>query len=177
MYVWGVNSTVTKHSDYFVWKDTWEHVTHRCDDTIYKKRVHSCVLKYLSWREFSNQKNGPKNLEILSPMRYWFQNFAVDAAKKKTRRARFLMKYWIHSQKFWEIIFFNVHVHICLHIYACARICLYMYIYMYIYIHVYMYIHIYSYLHIFNTYIHLYIYSCIRTFIDIYMCMNIYIYI
>ena len=36
MYVWGVNSTVTKHSDYIVWKDTSERVTRRCDDTIDK---------------------------------------------------------------------------------------------------------------------------------------------
>ena len=32
IYVWGVNSTVTKHSDYFVWKDTSECVARRCDD-------------------------------------------------------------------------------------------------------------------------------------------------
>jgi len=34
VYVRGVNSTVTKHSDYFVWKDTSERVTWSCDDTI-----------------------------------------------------------------------------------------------------------------------------------------------
>jgi len=33
VYVWGVNSTVTKHSDYFVWKDTSERVARCCDDT------------------------------------------------------------------------------------------------------------------------------------------------
>jgi len=60
-YVWGVNSTVNKHSDYFVWKDTSERVTRRCDDTVDKKRVNSCVLKYLFRREFSNQKNRQKN--------------------------------------------------------------------------------------------------------------------
>jgi len=58
MYVWGVNSTVTKHSDYFVWQDTSECVARRCDDTVDKKRVDSCVLKrnphvqaWLSWSE------------------------------------------------------------------------------------------------------------------------------
>jgi len=70
MYVWGVNSTVTKHSDYFVWKDTSERVTRPCDDTVDKKRVNSCVLKFLFWREFSNQKIAKKNPEMLFPTRY-----------------------------------------------------------------------------------------------------------
>ena len=70
MYVWGVNSTVTKHSDYFVWKDKLERVTRRCDDTVDKKRVNSCILNYLFWREFSNHENRQKNPEILSPTRY-----------------------------------------------------------------------------------------------------------
>jgi len=55
MYVWGVNSTVTKHSDYFVSKDTSERVTPHCDDTVDKKRVNSFVLKYFFWRELSNR--------------------------------------------------------------------------------------------------------------------------
>jgi len=33
VYEWVVNSTVTKHLDYFVWKDTSERVARRCDDT------------------------------------------------------------------------------------------------------------------------------------------------
>ena len=45
MYGWGVNSTVTKHSDYFVWKDTSDRVTRRSDDTVDKKRVSFCVQK------------------------------------------------------------------------------------------------------------------------------------
>ena len=48
--MWGVNSTVTKHSDYFVCKDTSERVTRRCDDTVDKKQVNSCVLEHLFWR-------------------------------------------------------------------------------------------------------------------------------
>jgi len=35
--------------------------------TIDKKRVNSCVRKYLFWREFSNQKKTQKNPEILAP--------------------------------------------------------------------------------------------------------------
>jgi len=48
--------TCQKHSDYFVWKDTAERVARRCDDSIDKKRVNSCVLKHLFWRELGNQK-------------------------------------------------------------------------------------------------------------------------
>jgi len=53
MYVWGFNSTVTKHSDYFVWKDMSERVARRCDETFDKKLVNSCVLKHIFWRELS----------------------------------------------------------------------------------------------------------------------------
>jgi len=38
---------MTKHSGYFVWKDTSERMARRCDDTVDKKRVNSCVLKHL----------------------------------------------------------------------------------------------------------------------------------
>ena len=61
---------VTKHSDYLVWKDTSEHVARRCDDTVDKKRVNSCVLKHLFWEELSNQKYRQKTPEMLSPARY-----------------------------------------------------------------------------------------------------------
>jgi len=72
MYVWGVNSTVTKHSDHFVWKDTSERVARRYDDTVDKKQVNYYVLKYLflSWRELSNRKNRPNTPEMLSLTRY-----------------------------------------------------------------------------------------------------------
>jgi len=36
VYVWGVKSTVTKQSDYFVWKDTSERMNRRCDDTCWQ---------------------------------------------------------------------------------------------------------------------------------------------
>jgi len=136
MYVWGVNSTVTKHSDYFVWMDTWEHVSHRCDDTVDKKRVHSCVLKYLFWREFSNQKNGPKNLEMLSPMRYSCHGFKISRLtpqKKKTQSAGFneivisepknLRNYFLHC--------------ICIHMFT--YICMCAYVFIYVHLHVYIY--------------------------------------
>jgi len=64
------SSDVTKHSDYFVWKDTSERVARRCDDTVDKKRVYSRALKHLFWREFSNQKYRQNPPETLSPTRY-----------------------------------------------------------------------------------------------------------
>ena len=63
-----------------------ERVARRYDDTVDKKRVKSCVLKHLFWREFSNQKNRPNLPEILSPTRVerqFFKNFATDAAETK----------------------------------------------------------------------------------------------
>ena len=52
---------MTKHSDYFVWKDTSERVARRCDDTVDKKRVNSWVLKLLSLEGFEQPKTLPKN--------------------------------------------------------------------------------------------------------------------
>ena len=45
-----IRNNVTKHSHYFVWKDTSERVARRCDDTVDRKRLNS-VLHYLFWRE------------------------------------------------------------------------------------------------------------------------------
>jgi len=62
---------MTKHSDYFVWKDTSERVARRCDNTADKKREISCAVKHLFfWRELSNQKYRPKIPEMHSPTRY-----------------------------------------------------------------------------------------------------------
>jgi len=54
----GINSTVTKHSDHFIWKDSSERMARRCDYTIDKKRVNCCVLKnhnYILRTIFSNR--------------------------------------------------------------------------------------------------------------------------
>jgi len=45
------SSDVTKHSDYFVWKNTTGRMARRCDDTVDKKRVNSCVLEHLFLEE------------------------------------------------------------------------------------------------------------------------------
>jgi len=61
----------------------------RCDDTIDKKQVNSCVLKHLFLEGVEQSKISPKNpgnalsqADALLMSR--FQNFAADAAKTKT---------------------------------------------------------------------------------------------
>jgi hypothetical protein len=77
---------MTKHSDYFVWKDTSERVARRCEDTVDKKQVNSCVLKHLFLKGVEQPKISPKKpvnaLSNALPM-LRFQIFA--AAKKKPR--------------------------------------------------------------------------------------------
>jgi len=91
MYVWGVNSTVTKHSDHFVWKDTSERVTRRCDDIVDRKRVNVFVLKYFFGGSWATKKS-PKKTEMLSPTRFWCHVFNVSRLtphQEKPRSARF----------------------------------------------------------------------------------------
>jgi len=75
---------MTKHSDYFVWKDTSERVARRCDYTVDRKRVNSCVLKHLFLEGVEQPKISPKNpgnapSDVLLMSR--FQNLAADAAR------------------------------------------------------------------------------------------------
>jgi len=51
---------MTKHWDYFVWKDTSERVARRCDYTVDTKRVGSCVLKHLFLEGVEQPKISPK---------------------------------------------------------------------------------------------------------------------
>jgi len=70
IYLWGVNSTVTKHSDYSIWKDMSERVTRRCDDTadkIHKKRVNFCVLKHLFGGSWVTKKIATKKTHKFFP--------------------------------------------------------------------------------------------------------------
>jgi len=81
---------VTKHSDYFVWKDTSECVARRCDDIVDKKQVNSCVLKYIFLEGVEQPRISPQNpgnLNALSDalLMSRFQKFAADAGKKKLR--------------------------------------------------------------------------------------------
>jgi len=61
---------MTKHSDYFVWKDTSEHVARRCDYTVDKKQVNACVLKHLFLEGAEQPKYRQKTPEMHSPTRY-----------------------------------------------------------------------------------------------------------
>ena len=74
---------VTKHSDYFVWKDTLERVARRYDDTVDKKQVNSCVLKHLFCRELSNQTYCQKNRKCCL-RRVTFSKFRAWRRKKNT---------------------------------------------------------------------------------------------
>jgi len=92
---------VTKHSHYFVWKDTSERVVRRCDNTVDKKRVNSCVLKYLFLEGVDQPKISPKppgnafSDALLMPR---FQNFAVAAKRKNALRAHLINEwFWINS--------------------------------------------------------------------------------
>ena len=61
---------MTKHSDYFVWKDMSERVTGRLYTTIWQE-----VSEFLSnktslfLREFSNKETCPKSAEMLTQTR------------------------------------------------------------------------------------------------------------
>jgi len=86
----------TKHSDYFVWKDTSERVARRCnsDYTVDKKRVNSWVLKHLfsegvEQPKISSKNSGNTFSEALPMSR--FQNFAADAASL-TKVLQFFLK-------------------------------------------------------------------------------------
>jgi len=65
--MWDVNWTVTKHSDYFVWKDTSERVTRRWDDTSWQEASKFlCIQMPHFLREFGNKNNRSNPPEMLS---------------------------------------------------------------------------------------------------------------
>ena len=86
MYVWGVNSKVTKQSDHYVWKDTSERVARHCDDIVHKKRENSCVLKHLvggSWATKNNAKN-PQKCSLRRATNVTFSKFRGWRRQKKS---------------------------------------------------------------------------------------------
>jgi len=96
VFVWDVNSTVTKHSDYFVWKDTSEHVARRCDDTSWQETSEFLCIKTPPFLEgVQQQKKSPKNpgnafsgALLMSS----FQNFDAGAATNKNHPERGFLK-------------------------------------------------------------------------------------
>jgi len=73
---------MTKHSDYFVWKDMSERVARRCGDTVDKKQVNSCALKHFFYEGVEQPKISPKKLGNAlcdALLMSSFPNFATDA--------------------------------------------------------------------------------------------------
>jgi len=67
-------------------------VARRCNDTVDKKRVNSCVLKHLFLKGVEQPKispQKPRNALSEAVLMSRFQKFAADAAKKKPPSARF----------------------------------------------------------------------------------------
>jgi len=88
---------ITKHSDYFVWKDTSERMARRCDYIIDKKLVNSCVVKRLFLEGIEQPNKSPKNpVNALSDalLMSRFQNFAADATKKHRALRSFLKSHF-----------------------------------------------------------------------------------
>jgi len=119
MYVWGVNSTVTKHLDYFVWKDTSERETRRFNDTVDKKRVNSCVLEYLcggSWAPKKSPKypgNALSNALLMSRFRIsrLTPQKTKNCAPRSFWKSHFAQFYLIYQfeliRGFSEVVFFT----------------------------------------------------------------------
>jgi len=78
---------MTKHSDYFVWKDTSERVARRCDYTVDKKRVNSCVLKHLFLEGVEQPKISPKTPEMHFPTRYLCHVLTISRLTPKKNSA------------------------------------------------------------------------------------------
>jgi len=65
-------------------------VARRCDDTVDKKRVNSCVLKHLFLEGFEQPKISPKkpgNAFSDAVLMSCFQNFAADAANAAKKKS------------------------------------------------------------------------------------------
>jgi len=94
MYVWGVNSIVTKHSVYFLWKDLSERVAQSCDDTVDKKQVNSCVLKHFfggSWVTKKIDKK-PRKCFVRSATNVTFSKFRDWRHTQKNHTPRGFVK-------------------------------------------------------------------------------------
>jgi len=96
--VWDVNSTVTKCSDYFVWKDTSERVTRRWGNTSRQEASEFLCIKTPPFlRKVSNKKSA-QNPRKCSLRR------ATNVTFSKT----VLIDQLIRGQRFWEVVCFTV---------------------------------------------------------------------
>ena len=92
VHAWGVNSTVTKHSDCFVWKGTSERVARRYDDSSWQGASQFlCSKKTFLWASSATKKSpkNPRNSLSDAELMSRFQNFAAGAAKNISYFARF----------------------------------------------------------------------------------------
>jgi len=77
---------MTKHSDYFVWKDTSECVARRCDTPLIRSERILVYQNTSFWRELSKQKfcqKTPENAFSDALLMSRFQIFANDGANQK----------------------------------------------------------------------------------------------
>ena len=83
---------MTKHPDYFVWKDTPERVARRCDNTVGKKWVNFCVLKHLFLEGVEQPQISPKKTgnALWRATNVTFSKFRCWRRKKKTALRAFL---------------------------------------------------------------------------------------
>jgi len=89
IFVWGVNSKVTKQSDHYVWKDTSERVVRRCDDTVEQEASEFLCTKTPLFEESwatknMNKKNWNCSLRratnvVFSKFRGWRRKTALRA--------------------------------------------------------------------------------------------------
>jgi len=89
IFVWGVNSKVTKQSDHCVWKDTSERVVRRCDDTVEQEASEFLCTKTPLFEESwatknMNKKNWNCSLRratkvVFSKFRGWRRKTALRA--------------------------------------------------------------------------------------------------
>ena len=72
-----------------------ERVARRCDDTVDKKRVNSCVLKHLFLERVEQPKispNKPGNALSDAILMSCFQNFAAPQKENRARRGFFVTR-------------------------------------------------------------------------------------
>ena len=84
---------MTKHSDYFVWKNTSERVARRCDYTIDKMRENSCVLKHLFLKGVEQLKmSKPQKGTLRRAINVTFSKFRGWRRENKNRAPRGFLK-------------------------------------------------------------------------------------
>ena len=111
-YMWSVNSTVTKHSDNFVWKDTSECVTQCCDDTSWQKASEFfCIKHFFFWGSPAIKRftRNPQKYSLRRATTIFFSSFRSSSMQFfETMLRAVFVNYWINSlvwgQRIWEVV-------------------------------------------------------------------------